>query len=325
MGQRTEATNLLRDLESVMLQIGRIPSRVEYQKLGRYPTQAILDVFGSYALMLKAAGLSHSKGKVTKQEKEVQAFEHRKKEIEEKRSFKLPPKVYHRVLVLSDLHAPMHHPDAISFILAIKEKYQPDLVISVGDEINGQALSFHQHDVDLPSAGHELTEAIRALKPLYDAFPEMLIAESNHGSLVWRRAKANGLPVRVLKSYRDVLEAPQGWNWMEEIEFQLSNGKKCLVHHSMQGKALLYSMARAACVIWGHHHSLLSVEYWASKDNLYWAMQVGCLIDPESAAYTYNKLQMRRPIIGLGLILEGTPVPVAMPLNSVGRWTGAVP
>lgn len=325
MAAKQEAHELLQDLERVARDLNRIPSRVEYQKHGKFPTQAILDVFGSYALMLKAAGLSHSKGKVTKYEKQQQSFEHLKKEIAEKKNIKLPPKLYHRVLVISDLHAPMNHPDSITFILALHEKYQPDLVISVGDEINAQALSFHTHDVDLPSAGHELEMAIKELKPLYQKIPEMFIAHSNHGSMVFRRAKENGLPVRVLRSYNEILEAPPGWKWMEEIEFQLSNGQKCIVHHSMQGKVLNHSMARAANIIWGHHHSLLSVEYWASKESVFWAMQVGCLIDPESAAYTYNKLQTKRPIIGLALILDGIPVPIIMPLDSSGRWTGKIP
>jgi hypothetical protein len=49
-------------------------------------------------------------------------------------------------------------------------------------------------------------------------------------------------------------------------------------------------------------------------------MVVGCLIDDKSMAFAYNKLQLKRPLIGVGIILDGQPKLLPMILNKEGRW-----
>lgn len=112
------------------------------------------------------------------------------------------------ILVISDYHAPFNHPDAFAFLKAVKAKYKPTEVISIGDEIEYSALSFHDSDPDLPSAGHELELAIKELRKLYKLFPAVKIIDSNHGSMVLRKALVHGFPQAVLKSYNDILDAP---------------------------------------------------------------------------------------------------------------------
>ena len=58
------------------------------------------------------------------------------------------------ILVISDTHCPYHHPDLISFLKTIKKKYKPDRVIHIGDEVDSHAISFHDSDPDLYSAGY---------------------------------------------------------------------------------------------------------------------------------------------------------------------------
>ena len=84
------------------------------------------------------------------------------------------------LLVISDLHATYMHPDTLPFLRALKRKYSFDRVICIGDEVDFHALSFHDSDPDLPSAGEELTRAIKSLKPIYKMFPNVDVVESNH-------------------------------------------------------------------------------------------------------------------------------------------------
>ena len=88
-----------------------------------------------------------------------------------------------RILVISDLHAPYNNPHAIEFLAGLKEKYSATRIISVGDEVDKMAMSYHESNPDLPSAGHELIEAQKVIKELHKLFPEMDILESNHGCL----------------------------------------------------------------------------------------------------------------------------------------------
>ena len=122
-----------------------------------------------------------------------------------------------RILVISDMHIPYHHVDMIPFLKAIKKHLKPDRIVCIGDEIDGHSISFHNSDPDLLNPSHEFETSIEYLHELYKIFPRVDVLESNHGSLVYRKGKAHGLPRHVLKSYNEVLEAPRGWKWHMEL------------------------------------------------------------------------------------------------------------
>ena len=74
----------------------------------------------------------------------------------------------------------------------------------------------------------------------------------------------------------------------------------------------------------GHYHSSYSIKYYGNSLGLYFGLQVGCLIDKDSLAFRYNKTQRARPIIGLGMIINGLAKLVPMVLNKQGRWNGKI-
>jgi hypothetical protein len=226
-----------------------------------------------------------------------------------------------RVLVISDLHAPFYHQDTIPFLKAIKETLDPDRVILTGDEIDGHCISFHDSDPDLPfSPSSELEKAIEHLKPIYELFPKADVLESNHGSLVYRRGKHGGLPRWVFKEYRELLEAPKGWRWHPELVINLSDKSQCYFHHGKSSNGIKLTQLMGMNTVQGHHHSVFEIQYCANPNALYWSMIVGCLIDDKSLAFSYNKLQMKRPLIGCGIILDGQPKLLPMILGKDGRW-----
>jgi hypothetical protein len=55
------------------------------------------------------------------------------------------------------------------------------------------------------------------------------------------------------------------------------------------------------------------------------AMQLGCLIDDTLPAFQYNKRDLMRPILNVGVILDGCPQIIPMFTNEAGRWIGKVP
>ena len=75
-------------------------------------------------------------------------------------------KRYKKVLLISDLHIPYHHPESFDFLQALKKEYKPDFILCGGDETDAHALSMHSHDPDLDSAGKELVEAKKHIKEL---------------------------------------------------------------------------------------------------------------------------------------------------------------
>lgn len=230
-------------------------------------------------------------------------------------------KVYNRVLIISDMHHPFSHPDTLKFLKALKKKYKFDKVICIGDEVDHHAISFHDSNPDLPSAGDELEQAIKALKPIYKLFPVMDIVESNHGSLVYRNALASGLPKSVFKDYNDILEAPKGWRWKFDLKLNTPLGEIYVCHGKSGIAGRLASQYGMSC-IQGHYHEKAQIHYISTPEKLMFDMHVGCLADDSSLALGYNKINPKRPIVSVGIVINGIPQIIPMILNKKGRWIG---
>lgn len=229
------------------------------------------------------------------------------------------------MLVISDTHFPYAHPDVIAFLKAIKSKYKPDRVISIGDEIDGHAWSFHSSDPDLASPGDELELAIKRLQPVYKMFPKVDVLESNHGSLIYRKAKVCGIPRYVFKSYREVIKAPKGWNWHTDLTIKLPDGSSCYFTHGKSAGHGKLSQSMGMHCVQGHYHEKFEIIYWSNPNGLYWDMRVGCLINDKALAYEYNNTNIKRPIVGLGIIINSQPKLLPMIMNDKGRWNKVTP
>ncbi len=227
-----------------------------------------------------------------------------------------------RVLVISDMHIPYSHPDVLPFLKAIKKEYKPDRIICIGDEVDKHAMSFHDSDPDLPSAGDELKEAIEMLKPIYKLFPEVDLVDSNHGSMVYRKGKHHGIPRKYLRDYGEILDAPSGWVWHNDLKITLSDGSLCYFHHGLKKNGLQVAQQLGVNFIQGHFHNDFCIAYSSTPEKLLWNMTIGCLIDDKALAFAYNKTTLGRPIIGTGIIIEGQPVLLPMVLDKKGRWIG---
>mgnify|MGYP007100046731 FL=1 len=234
-------------------------------------------------------------------------------------------KGFKRILVLPDLHCPFEHKHAFKFIDAVIKKYQPDHVIQLGDEIDGNQISFHEKDPDIPfSPSSELATAVMHLEQLYSIVPNAVVLESNHTSLFYRRSKYAGLPRSVLKSYSEILQAPPGWEWKFEYFCKMSNGRLVYCHHGHGRNALNNSKARAMNYIQGHHHSTFDLQYWSNGNKVYWGVTSGCLIDLESIAFSYGKNHLPKPILGCTVIIHGQPRLIPMVLDKQNNWIGKI-
>ena len=230
-----------------------------------------------------------------------------------------------RILCISDMHMPWHHPDTVAFLAAVKAKYKPTRVVCLGDEVDAHAMSFHDSDPDLPSAGEELEKAIKSLSDLYKMFPEVDVVDSNHGSMIYRKGKHHGIPRKYLRDYGDILDSPDGWKWHNDLLIKLPSKLDCFFTHGIRKQGMKLAQAMGCNVVQGHYHTEFNISYASSPSQLYWSMQVGCSIDDKSLAFHYNKTTAVRPIIGHGIIIDGLPKLLPMPLNKRGRWTRYVP
>lgn len=322
MGDKSIASIMVQDMLRVCGELGRTPGRDEFTRLTKHTKRGINAVFGSYTELMTCAGRHKKKNRPDKQEIRERVFEKLKQDVAVKRPE--PPKITKSLLCISDMHHPYGHPDIVPFLSALHAKYKFDTILIGGDEIDAHAMSFHTHDPDLLSPGHELEAAINAIKPLYALFPEALVLSSNHGDLFYRKGKHHGFPRHVLKGYNEILEAPIGWQWKEEYVFQFPNGHKAIAHHGYSSNILMASKKRAMSLIQFHFHSSFSIQFWQNRESMFFALQCGCMVDDKSLALEYNRLTIERPIVGVGAVLDGQPRLFPMILDKNGRWNGVI-
>ena len=224
-----------------------------------------------------------------------------------------------RILFISDMHIPYHHKNLIPFLKYLKKKYNPTRVICLGDELDKHAMSFHDSDPDLMSAGDELRASLPLIAEIKALFPVMDIIDSNHGSMVHRKAKHHGIPRAYIRSYNEVLGVDDKWVWHNDLTITLPATdslpeQQVYIHHGKSAEAIKTSQAMSMSHVCGHFHESFGVKYWANPTGLFFAVNAGCLIDDKAYAFAYNNSNLKRPIIGTVLIIDGVPVLEAMPL-----------
>lgn len=225
------------------------------------------------------------------------------------------------ILCISDMHVPYCHKDAFKFLAALKKKYKPDMVVSLGDLVDWHSISFHSKLPDLMSPGEELAAIRKNMAELEKLFPHMAVIGSNHGDLPLRKIKDAGLPTKFLRDYNDLYGVGKGWIFCDDLT--LKDGNDVIYFaHGISKNAIKVATQRGVHHVCGHFHTEFRIDYVSNPRNLLWAVNGGCLIDREALAFEYGKLTLDRPIIGTPVIIEGQPKLEPMMLHSGGRWTG---
>ena len=228
-------------------------------------------------------------------------------------------------MVIGDMHIPYHHKSSMAFLRALKKKYKGfDLVVNIGDELDQHAISMHDSDPDLPSAGDELVLAKKHVKELEKIFPDVTLVDSNHSSLVYRRALKYGLPKAYLKHYNEFLGvSPTRWKWVQDLTITLNDGSRCFFTHGMSANVLQVAQKYGMHTVQGHYHSKASIQYFSNPDKLVWGAQTGCLTNQDSLAFSYAKNFKDRFIMSSLVIIDGQPRIHPMVIKN-GKWIGKI-
>lgn len=231
------------------------------------------------------------------------------------------------ILIIPDQHFPYHHPDTFAFLEAIKKKYfsnGPFVTINLGDEIDHHNLSFHEKELGAPSASDELKDAKIFIKELEKIFPKQYVLESNHGSLLYRRAKHHGIPLEYFKTYKEVLETEK-FSWHEDILTKTKMGMVYFCHG--KSSAIGRIVKELGCSsVQGHFHTRASINWFETVMGSRFCMYAGCLVDRDRYAFRYARANIPRFIVNVSRISKyGYPHLIKMELDSNGRWTKNLP
>lgn len=206
--------------------------------------------------------------------------------------------------VIGDIHLPFEHPRYLEFCLDVFRSWRVNHVHFAGDIVDQHALGFWEHNPNGHSAEDEAQEAARKLAQWRRKIKEATVSIGNHDARHYRMARKAGVPDRYLRGYVEVWETP-GWDWRES---HVLDG--VLYEHGVgtSGKdaAMNRAIQKRCSTVIGHVHTWAGVKYHANDFDRIFGMNVGCGIDIDRHAFEYAKPFPIRPILGCGIVIDGT-------------------
>ena len=210
-----------------------------------------------------------------------------------------------RVLIVGDLHEPVSHPAYLKFCKDIYKKYTCNAVIFIGDIADWHAVSRYVKEPSCPGPKDEYKLAREKIQKWYKAFPKAKVCIGNHDERPERLAKTVSIPPDLMKSYNDMWGTP-GWIW--DWDFTIDN--VYYLHGTDTGgihPAWNNMTKNLMSTVMGHCHARAGYNWKTTPAKRIFAMDVGCGIDVKAWQFVYGRHCKDRPILGCGVVINGTP------------------
>ena len=206
-----------------------------------------------------------------------------------------------RVLVLPDVHTPLHDEKAIDIVLRFKKDFKPHITIAGGDFVDAQYVSLFAKDL----GPHDQWYEFEVANQLLDKLRPDIYLEGNHEERFFR---AGNIP----QEYRRLLD-PRHWLQLKQRGIQwvpydsrkvYRLGKLAIVHGFSTGlNAGRKHATTFGPVVFGHSHRLEQGGVYHKGECLPY-YNIGCLC----AEQDYGKNKIPPPLergFGFGIIRKG--------------------
>ena len=226
-----------------------------------------------------------------------------------------------RWLLISDLQIPFEHPRALEFCRYLMKCYRipQSNVINLGDELDQYWGSLYAKSIESEhTANQEIDESIEKLRGWYDLFPSMRLCNSNHGNRWKKKCLASDIPMRFLKRYQEVIDAPVSWRWEDawiiesKFPFLCEHGDKWGGQYPHIQACLHNGISTAL----GHHHSKAGTRYIKTAYQSLWGHVAGSLINFDKYAFEYARAAKHKPQIGTSVVLNEGSTVLWLPLET---------
>lgn len=212
------------------------------------------------------------------------------------------------ILAYGDLHFPFHDKRAFDFLAQLKDEYNPDRVIDLGDTSDSYSFSRYPKSPEAMSVSEEIKKLRKNIKTLSSIFPKVDVMKSNHCDRLYSKATVSGIPRELIVPYKDLLGAPDGWKWHKDLTLTVDKTReKIYFCHERGSNVLQLAKALGISTVMGHVHSGFGVQYFANPLRTMFAAQCGCLVSDKGVAFAYNKHNLFRPMKGCVVIIDGVP------------------
>ena len=209
-----------------------------------------------------------------------------------------------RILVIGDTHCPALHSGYIRFLKKIEKKHKCNRVVHIGDLVDWNAISYHEKDPSMPSAGEEYRKALKQVRALKRAFPKVDHLIGNHDALPTRKAQTIGIPIEVMKDFKSLWVLD---NWTIHPRYHDLVIDDVIYRHGDKGKggamaAYKNAQSEFSSLVQGHLHAQAGIVYHANKEQCVFGMQTGCGVDGNHPSMNYGRIYAQKPIVGCGVV-----------------------
>lgn len=210
------------------------------------------------------------------------------------------------VLIVSDLHIPFEHKNALKFVSNTYKNYNCNEIVFIGDVFDVYSLSKYTKSPSSYNVIDEFNLSIKKIKEWSKEFPIAKCVLGNHEIRINKKLTENGIPKEFIKTFNELWELPNTWKW--KYEFIINN-----IHYLHGNRDGMYSHVNIArdireSVVTGHTHSSGGTHFLSNFSNTIFAMNVGCLINKDSYAFNYSGEQSRKQVLGCGVVLNNFPI-----------------
>ncbi len=223
------------------------------------------------------------------------------------------------ILGIGDPHEPCCRKYYLDFCKDVQIEHNCDTVVFLGDIVDSSAISFHAHNPEAPGPKDEYKLAFAAIQKWYKAFPNATVCIGNHDKRVIKLAESVNIPKMFLRDFNDVWKTP-GWNWVTHVI--IDDVYYCHGHKKGAGKTPAWNLSikMGLSVVMGHSHTRGGVNWSVNPLRRWFGMDTGCGIDDEAYAFAYAEEQVTRSVLSLGVVLDGTPQHIMMPISKGEKY-----
>lgn len=221
------------------------------------------------------------------------------------------------VLCIGDTHAPcmmLAYPD---WLVSIRDKYNCDRVVMIGDLVDLHCISMHQKFIENITAIEEMEKAQLQVDMLVDRFPKADWLIGNHDALPWRHLEQAGVPQSMMNKPGKIWKTKKWRVHKRYADLLIDN---VIYRHGDKGKggsrlaATQNALALYKSCVQGHHHAQMGVEYVTNARGVrLFGAQTGCGVDMSHPFMSYATKYARSPCLGCCVIVEKGRVAISEP------------
>lgn len=293
---KQEQTELLNDLKRVATELGKVPSRDEYDKHGKHGRREVDLLFGTFTQFLQAAGLGRDKDSCKSRREDIKRAYQRdlKADLASRQPSQRDFYTHgERMIFLPDVHAPFMDMNALSMVYAIIEDMKPSLVCQLGDSLDQYSQSKFAKTLSVYTPQQEIEIGRRQLEDMWSTINKM-VPEAKKIQLLGNHCVR---PLKKLFEKSPELEpffSLEPWLKFDGVETIMDPRQIVMINDSIEvthghwSKAGEYAASRKHCVIHGHTHRG-GITYVTLPDGkVVWEAAAGHLSDDESIPLSYT-------------------------------------